>query len=148
MGEELGRSIRAALFLGFGLIVGVWLFAGYYFTRRIADVERQAAAINARYMHAQELLSTVRAQVLVGSVYVRDALLDPDPTTASASRRRLEESYQTVDQALQQYVPVLDTEGEREHVTRLRGEIGEFRRTMLDLLATDGQRSPAEARAL
>jgi hypothetical protein len=36
--ERLGRPIRAALFLGFGLIVGIWLFAGYYFTRRIADV--------------------------------------------------------------------------------------------------------------
>jgi signal transduction histidine kinase len=146
--EELGRPIRAALFLGFGLIVGVWLFAGYYFTRRIADVEAQAAAINARYMHAQELLSTVRAQVLVGSVYVRDALLDPDPTTANDYRRRLEESYQTVDQALQQYVPVLDSTAEREHVTRLRGEIEEFRRTMLDLLAANARPSPTEARTL
>ena len=146
--EQLGRPIRAALFLGFGLIVGIWLFAGYYFTRRIADVERQAAAINARYMHAQELLSTVRAQVLLGSVYVRDALLDPDPTTASDYRRRLEDSYTTVDQALQQYVPVLDSEAEREQVTRLRGEIGDFRRTMLDVLATDATRWPTEARTL
>ena len=103
--DHLGRPIRAALFLGFGLIVGIWLFAGYYFTRRIADVQRQAAAINARYMHAQELLSTVRAQVLLGSVYVRDALLDPDLTTATDYRRHLEDSYKTVDQALQQYVP-------------------------------------------
>lgn len=146
--EQLGRPIRAALFLGFGLIVGIWLFAGYYFTRQIAGVGRQAAAINARYMHAQELLSTVRSQVLLGSVYVRDALLDPDPTTASDYRRRLEDSYKTVDQALQQYVPVLDSEAEREYVTRLRSEIGDFRRTMLDVLATDATRWPAEARTL
>ena len=146
--EHLGRPIRAALFLGFGLIVGIWLFAGYYSTRRIADVERQAAAINARYMHAQELLSTVRAQVLLGSVYVRDALLDPDTTTASDYRRRLEDSYKTVDQALQQYVPVLDSEAERGQVTRLRGEIGDFHRTMLDVLATDATRWPTEARTL
>ena len=107
--EQLGRPIRAALFLGFGLIVGIWLFAGYFFTRRIADVERQAAAINARYRHAQELLSTVRSQVLVGSVYVRDALMDPDAASASDYRRRLEDSYTVVNQALQQYVPVLDS---------------------------------------
>jgi len=146
--EELGRPIRAALFLGFGLIVGIWLFAGYYFTRRIADVERQAAAINARYRHAQELLSTVRSQVLLGSVYVRDALLDPDPSTASDYRRRLEDSYQTVDRALQQYVPVLDSDAERDQVTRLRGEINDFRLTMLDVLATDATRWPTEARTL
>jgi signal transduction histidine kinase len=146
--EQFARPIRAALFLGFGLIVGIWLFAGYFFTRRIADVERQAAAINARYMHAQELLSTVRSQVLVGSVYVRDALMDPDAASASDYRRRLEDSYTVVDQALQQYVPVLDSDAERQQVSRLRGEIGEFRRVMLDVLATDSSRWPAEARGL
>ncbi len=146
--ERLVRPIRAALFLGFGLIVGIWLFAGYYFTRRIADGERQSAAINARYRHAQESLSTVRSQVLLASVYVRDALLDPDPTTASDYRRRLEDSYKTVDSALQQYVPVLDSDAERDQVTRLRGEINDFRLTMLDVLATDATRWPTEARTL
>ena len=148
MEREQLRPIRVPLFLGFGLIVAIWLFAGYYFTRRIADVERQAAAINGRYMHAQELLSTVRSQVLLGSVYVRDALMDPDPTTASDYRRRLEDSYTAVDQALQQYVPVLDSDAEREQVLRLRSEIGDFRRTMLDALATDATRWPSEARTL
>jgi len=148
-GEQLERpTIRVALFLGFGLIVGIWLFAGYYSARRIADVERQATAINGRYMRAQELLSTVRAQVLVGSVYVRDALLDPDPTTAPDYRHHLEDSYKAADEALQQYVPVLDSTMERDQVTRLRGETADFRRTMLDVLGTDARRWPAEARTL
>ena len=41
--------------------------------------------INARYTRAQDLLTTVRGQVLMGSVYVRDALLDPNP----GDRRRI-----------------------------------------------------------
>ena len=147
--DPLGRpTIRAALFLGFGLIVGIWLFAGYYSSGRIADVERQAAAINVRYMRAQELLSTVRAQVLLGSVYVRDALLDPDITAAPDYRRRLEASYHTVDEALQQYVPVLDSQPERMQVARLRGEIADFQRTMLDVLDSDPHRWPQDARVL
>jgi signal transduction histidine kinase len=148
MRQQFGRPIRAALFLGFGLIVGIWLFAGYYFTRRISAVEQQSGAINARYMHAQELLSTVRAQVLLGSVYVRDALLDPDPATDLAYRRRLEDSFNTIDQALEQYVPVLDSQAEREQVTRLRGEVADFRLTMLDVLATDETSPSTDARAL
>jgi signal transduction histidine kinase len=143
---QLGRPIRAALFLGFGLIVGIWLFTGFYFSRRIADAERQEAAINERYMKAQEVLSTVRAQMLLGSVFVRDALLDPDPTTADDYRRRLQDSYATADHALQQYVPVLDSSAERKQVTRLRGEIEEFRHTMLDVLATQATGRPADAR--
>src|ERR1041385_3240450 len=102
----LGRlTIRAALLLGFGLTFGLWVFVGYHFTQRITEVQREAAEINARYIHAQELLSTVRAQVLLGSVYVRDALLDPDPSTADTYRRQLEDTYRAVVSALDQYVP-------------------------------------------
>jgi signal transduction histidine kinase len=145
--EPLQRlTIRAALVLAFGLTFGIWLFAGYYFTRRIAEVERQAATINARYMQAQELLSTIRAQVLLGSVYVRDALLDPDPASAEAYRRQVEDTYLAVNQALRQYVAVLDSPAEREHVARLHLEIDEFRRTMLQVLATDSRASLARAR--
>jgi signal transduction histidine kinase len=143
-----GLTIKAALLLGFGLTFGVWLFAGYYLTKRIGDVESRSAAINARYMQAQDLLSTVRAQVLLGPVFVRDALLDPDPATVSDYRRQLETTYRTVTQALQQYVPVLDSSAERERVGRLQREIDDFRRTMLQVLATDSSRWPTEARVL
>ena len=141
-----GVTIRTALLLGFGLTFGVWLFAGYYFTRRISDVEQRAAAINTRYMQAQELLSTVRAQVLLESVYVRDALLDPDPSTADAYRRRIYETYRAVDQALERYVPILDSSDEVDRVLRLRREIDTFHQTMLRVLAGDALRSPRETR--
>ena len=147
--EPLERpTIRAAVFLGFVLIVGIWLFAGYYSTRRIAAADRQATNINGRYMRAQELLSSVRAQVLLGSVYVRDALLDPDPTAADAYRQHLEESDHLIDQALEQYVPVLDSQSEREQVARLRREMADFHATMLGVLATDPDTWPSKARVL
>jgi signal transduction histidine kinase len=99
-------------------------------------------------MRSQELLSTVRAQVLLGSVFVRDALLDPDPGTAGSYRRQLEETYESIDAALEQYVPVLDSVTERERVGRLRREVADFRATMLDVLGSDSSRWPAEARLL
>ena len=34
-------TIKAALFLGFTLIGGIWLFAGYYFTARMAELEQR-----------------------------------------------------------------------------------------------------------
>lgn len=143
-----GPTIKAALFIGFGLTFGLWLFAGYSFTRRMGEVQREAAAINARYTHAQELLSTVRAQILLGSVYVRDALLDPTPRAANEYRRRLQDTYRAIDQMLQQYVPVLDSAAERDRVARLRREVEDFRTTMTQVLAGDSSRWPAEARIL
>jgi|SRR5438477_3541211 len=143
-----GITIKAALLLGFGLTFGLWVFVGSHFTQRITAVQREAAEINRRYIHAQELLSTVRAQVLLGSVYVRDALLDPDPGTAGAYRRQLEDTYRAVVEALNQYVPVADSPAERERVARLHKEIDDFRSTMMEVLATDSSQWRTEARLL
>lgn len=141
-------TINAALFAGFALIGGIWLFAGYYFTGRMAELERRSTAINARYMRAQDLLTETRGHVLLGSVHVRDALLDPDPSNAKSYRIQLEASYSAADAALQQYVPILETAEEQERVARLRREIDDFRRTLLEVLETDSRRWPTEARAL
>ncbi len=143
-----GLTIKTALAVGFGLMLSLWLFAGYQLTRRMADVEREASAINVRYMQAQELLATVRAQVLLGSVYVRDALMDPDPATTDNYRRLLQETYAAVDRALQQYVPVLDSPAESQRVARLRHEIDDFHHTMREVLASDRSRWPSEARLI
>ena len=141
-------TIRAAVFAGFGLVAGIWIFAGYYFTDRMAELERRSSDINARYTRAQDLLTTVRGHVLMGSVYVRDALLDPNPATAEEYRRQLEESYRTADQALKGYVPVVDVPGEQMRIDRLRREIEDFRRTLFEVLGTDSREWPAEARNL
>ena len=114
----------------------------------MAELERRSSDINARYTRAQDLLTTVRGQVLMGSVYVRDALLDPNPATAEEYRRQLEESYRTADEALKGYVPVVDVPGEQMRIDRLRRELDEFRRTLFEVLATDSRDWPAEARNL
>jgi signal transduction histidine kinase len=141
-------TIRAALLLGFGLTVGLWIVTGFQFTRRIADVQRDAAAINRRYTSAQELLSTVRAQLLIGSVYARDALLDPNPAASETYRRQLHNTYTAVDAALDRYVPVLDTAVEQARIVRLRQEVGMFRATMLEVLESRNARGGEEARLL
>jgi signal transduction histidine kinase len=143
-----GPTIKASLFLGFALICVTWLFAGYYFARRLGDLQTRANAISERYMRAQELLTTARGQVLVGSVYVRDALLDPDRSAADEYRSKLEEAYLTAEHALDRYVPVVDAPIEHERVARLRAEIDEFRNSVFNVLATDSSRWPTEARSL
>ena len=114
----------------------------------MADLERRSTAINSRYMRAQDLLTDTRGQILLGSVYVRDALLDRDPSAAASYRKQLEASYDAAEAALQQYVPVLDTPEEKERIGQLRREIDDFRRTLLGVLETDSHPSPREARAL
>jgi signal transduction histidine kinase len=151
-GESGGRSlkgltIKAAVFLGFALTVAVWAWSGYQQARQIAELEEESRAISERYKGGQQLLSTVRTQLLVGSVYVRDALLDPDVTSAESYRRQIEDNYRTIDEALQRYVPVFDPVGEGNRIKQLRRDIDDFRATMLAVLAIDSRQWPTNARA-
>lgn len=140
-------TIRTALLVGFGLTLGLWLFAGYQVTRRMTDEQRDAAAINGRYIHAQELLATVRAQVLLASVVVGDALLEPDPRVAPKFRE-VERIFKGAENSLAQYVPVVDPQVETERVARLREEIREYRDASQAVLSPDSARRTADAHVL
>jgi len=141
-------TIKAALALGFGATFGLWLVAGYFFSQRMHEVQLEAAAVNERYMTAQERLSTVRTQVLFGSLYVRDALLDPDPGSIAGYRRRVEETYTNIDALLREYVPILNSATERERVDGLRREIDGFRTTLLEVLASDRRQWRSQAQSI
>ncbi len=143
-----GLSIRAAVFLGFGLILGLWLFAWMQLSLRITEAQARAAAVNARYVKAQETLSNIRSQALMASVVFRDVLLDPNHNNITGYRKQLEETYSSVDRLLHAYEPVSESDAEREEFARLRDEIDGYRSTMLELLASDRSQWLAEARHL
>jgi signal transduction histidine kinase len=147
-GSFEGLSIHTAVFLGFGLILGLWLFAWIQLSFRISEVQDRAAAITARYMNAQETLSSVRAQVLMASVTFRDALLDPERDNIVEHKRALDEAYAAVDELLERYVPVLNSPAEQEQFARLRAEVTSYRSAMFDVLASDRSRWMSEARDL
>ena len=141
-------SIRAAIALGIVVTLGLWLFTSYTFTRRIDEVEKQAAAVASRYTRAQELLATVRTQVLISSVRVRDALLNPDVSSRPGYLAELEDIYRLINEALDAYQPVLESSPEQAEVRNLRAEVGQFHRTSLAVLAEAGDRSTTVVRDL
>lgn len=149
MGDYTSRlTIRTVLLLGFGLTLGLWLFSGYYFTRRVTELQRESTRVTARYVRAQARMSAVRSQVLLASVYVRDAILDPDPESIVDYRLKLDESFRITARALAEYEPVLDVPKESERVQQLRERIDEFRATVLDVLQGDSTRWRSDALVL
>jgi signal transduction histidine kinase len=138
-------TIRAVLLLGFGLTLGLWLFSGYYFNSRISELRSQSARVTDRYVRAQGRMSAVRNQVLLASVYVRDALLDPDPESIVAYRMKLDEAFAIANRALNLYEPVLDSAPESGRVKQLHTQIAEFRRTVDDVLGGDSTRWQTDA---
>jgi signal transduction histidine kinase len=141
-------SIRTALAIGFCVTLGLWLYTGYAFTRRIDTVQRQAADVASRYTRAQELLSTVRAQVLLSSVRVRDALLDPQPEALLQHREQVDAAHRIVRMALADYEPVIGSSAEGAQIDRLRSEVDELHATSSMVLADAAGKNAAQIREI
>jgi signal transduction histidine kinase len=130
-----GLSIRAVLVIGFGLTVGIWLFAWSYFNTKMHELELQSQEVSGRYMAAQDKISVARSDVYRASILVRDALLSPDAPTAD-DRTELDLAYSIADESLRSYEPVQPREGV-ERIRRLREEIGALRLQMTELIDAD-----------
>ena len=122
------RTIKAALLTGFLVIFTVWLASTAYFTKHLAETHERSAAILARHTRGQELLFAVRSQVLLGSIYVRDALIEAanssTPETPTA-RDRLRSLQMQVNQELEQYKET-DSVNEGAVWTRLEDELRDY----------------------
>ncbi|MGE0394784.1 MAG: sensor histidine kinase [Vicinamibacterales bacterium] len=140
MAARRGGTLRWALAVGFGLTLGLWAVAGYTLTIRVGSARHQAAVLDARYMQAQESLATVRTQVLLASMVVRDALLDETPGPVEVYRKEIDDAYRSIDLMLARYVPVTGAAVEGDRVQRLRRELQGFRQATRDALAGNGPR--------
>jgi signal transduction histidine kinase len=141
------HTIKASLLAGFLVIFAVWLGSTFYFTERLARAQAQSAAIHARYARGQDLLSALQSQVLLASIYVRDALLaDQDSTAATAARDQLRALQLEVKQELEQYDAV-ELGTQRAAWGRLETEVQNYWDAAVRLVApTFGDRAAVEAR--
>lgn len=139
-------SIRTALAVGSCVTLALWFYTGVAFTQRIQSLRRDAADAASRHMRAQEALSTVRATVLVSSVRVRDALLDPTPGNLLENRKRIEEANRVIRTAIESYDPVLGRASQMEQLVRLSAAVDQFHATSLDILTDAAGQAPNRIR--
>jgi signal transduction histidine kinase len=141
------RTIKASLLAGFLVIFAVWLGSTFYFTERLARAQAQSAAIHARYARGQDLLFALQSQVLLASIYVRDALLaDQDSTAATAARDQLRALQLEVKHELEQYDAV-ELGTQRAAWRRLETEVQNYWGAAVRLVAPPfGDRAAIEAR--
>jgi signal transduction histidine kinase len=58
----------------------LWLGTGYELVRNLSDAEQRVNDVHAAFVRSEETLSAVRTSVLLGSIYLRDALIDTTGT--------------------------------------------------------------------
>jgi signal transduction histidine kinase len=141
--DRLG--LRVLLLLGFGGVFILWLLFGYAIADSTVETDNRSAMLRARFLRNEELLSTVRVQALLSSVYVRDALTDPDRSQGDFYRDELSQIRRTIEQAMAEYAPHADVE--QADVDRLRRRLREFWDAIEPVLTSARGATPAESRA-
>jgi signal transduction histidine kinase len=140
-------SVRAALLTGFAIVFALWLLWGYQLLRSLAQIEHNVASVHESYVRGDQTLSKIRTNVLLGSIYLRDALIDSDPARRDTYRAELNGLRTEVEQLLRSYLPDVTSPDERDHWMRLQGELAEYWASR-DVAFTDQVKTPDDAAAM
>jgi len=137
---------QRALIIGFALVFALWVAWGLQLVHSLRDMERNNDIVQDAYVQGDQTLTRVRTNVLLGSIYLRDALIEGDSQQRETYRTELNRLRSEVELALQMYVPEVNSSPERNHWARLQSELADFwesRELALPGTAPDGQAQAA-----
>lgn len=141
------RSVRVALLAGFAVVFALWLLWGYQLVRSLRQIEQSVATVHAAYVRGEQTLSKIRTNVLLGSIYLRDALIDGASPRREAYRTELMRLRTEAEQLLADYLPDVSSPEEREHWTHLQAELADYWASR-DVAFSEQAKTPDEAAAL
>ena len=148
LSDRRASSTRVALATGFAVVFALWLLWGYQLGRSLQNIEKSVSSVHEQYVRGEQTLSRVRTNVLLGSIYLRDALIDSAPENRDGYRAELARLREANEQALTAYLPEVESAAEREHWARLQSELGDFWESRELALTDAGPRTPAQAALL
>ena len=140
-------SIHRAISAGFLLLFVLAFGFAWTLNQRLNALEQRAASVQARFAESEGLLLTVGGQLLLGTVYVRDALLESDPVVSASYLEELGRAQARIEQALQQYVAADESLAQRVQWQHLRDELNSYWKVMLPALDPGASRDPEQTRA-
>jgi signal transduction histidine kinase len=141
-------SIRGVLIVGFAVVFGLWVLSGYELVRRLAALEQRTAAEHAAALRASRLLITIRTNVLLGSIYLRDAIIDNRSMSVDSYRQELNKIRGEVDRLLPAYVVDVTSSEERQHWAQLQKELNDFWKSRELAFSPDAPLTTSEAAAV
>ena len=141
-------TIRGALVVGFAIVFGLWLLSGYELVRSLRDVERRVTDVHDSMLRGEQVLDTVRTSVLLGSIYLRDALIDTGSPSREYYREELDKIRADVERVLPAYLPEVESEVEREHWATLQTRLDQYWASREVAFAPNAPNTTAEAAAL
>jgi signal transduction histidine kinase len=136
-------GVRLALVLGFATVFGLWLAWGYQLLQNLERIQHNVTGVQESYVGGEQVLVKVRTNVLLGSIYLRDALIDNESTRREYYRSELNRLRDEIEAPLSVYLRDAAPE-EREQWARLETELREYWASR-EMAFTDDAHTPTEA---
>ena len=139
------RSIKGVIVFGFLVVFGLWVFSGFELIRRVSDVQSREASSRLAYGRAEQILLMVRTNVLLGSIYLRDAIIEQDTARRQQHRPELQRLRDQIETRLPAYVNEAVPQSERSHWTTLQNTLEGFWTGMDAVFTSEPPRAAAQA---
>jgi signal transduction histidine kinase len=114
------------LIAGFAVVFALWLVSGYELVRRLREVERRVADTHGGFSRNERTLSTVRTNILLGSIYLRDALIDTSGITSQYYRDELSQIRGEIERLVPVYALEVDSPLERQRWAELKTALDQY----------------------
>lgn len=118
-------SMQVALLFGFAAVFALWLLWGYQLVQNLRHIENNVEGLQRNYVRGEQALSRVRTNVLLGSIYLRDTLIDSAPTRREYYRDELNRLRDEIEALLAAYLPDVPPD-ERVRWARLHEELRDY----------------------
>ena len=140
-------TIRGVLAAGFFVVFALWAFSGYELVRSLTQLERRAEEARDSFVRGERVLSTIRTSVLLGSIYLRDALVDTGPIIREYYRDELHQIRKDIEQRLPAYAQDVHSPLERQQWALLQAELADYWSSMDVVFGPDMPRTSVAAAA-
>ena len=117
---------QAALAGGFAIVFALWIAWGYQLIRGLEQIEADSVRVHDAHVRGDQILLKLRTNVLLGSIYLRDAIIDAASPRREDYQRELFRLRDETEHSLRSYLPEVTSSIERDHWVRLQSELGEF----------------------
>ena len=137
-------TIRGALVAGFVVVFALWTFSAYDLERGLTQLEDRMAESRASFIRGEQVLSTIRTSVLLGSVYLRDALVDTGSITRQYYRDELNQIREDIGVRLPAYAQGVHSPIERQQWSLLQTELDDYWASLDVVFGPDMPRTSAD----
>src|ERR1041385_9023166 len=101
--DRIFLSTRVVLVMGFGGFLLIVALAGVEWLVVLRQIRRDDDSIRRQFLSRNHVLNEIRSELYLSGTFVRDYLLEPEPSRAEGFRTSLEQVRKDMDSALAAY---------------------------------------------